>query len=655
MVLRIPEIPDTGFELTQFRSSASKLLDYRCKPLHLWWNGPEWLESDTTLWPTWNVPAVNKEILEKIQSETKGPSTLYETATVANDSKQADTETSPFGIIVEIYSSFFKILRITAYANRFIQKLRKQSQNQGIPTSEEMETSTTLWIKYLQNKHYIDVTSKMLKKQVTNNQLNPKLDSDGVVRCYGRFNNAAWDPGTITPVLLPREERLVQLMIEDYHKKLFHAGVNHTLSQIRMKYWIEKGRAEVKKVLRQCKICRKYQGGPFKMPQMSPWPKEKLTRSLPFQHTGLDYFGPLYIKKSNGEKQKVWVCLFTCVVVRAIHLEIVDDLTAEQFLLALRRFIARRGKPVKITSDNAGQFKLAKSTLELAWENVVKSPEVESDVSEIGIKWSFIIELSPWMGGFYERLVGSSKIALKKSIGKRCLTSLQLQTFLTETEAVLNSRPLVFMGDNLEDGYPITPTHFLSPNTKAGTPKLENEEEIKDPNFEPHAPTSKEVLLNSWKRGQRLLESFWKTWKEDYLLSLRERSRRTLKGPRIESSESPIIGTVVQVKEDLPRGSWKIGKIVELIKSNDGLVRAARVLLPTKTVINRSLKLLYPLECETEEIGETIKDNHNQLTKNDNATEIQTNSETTNNKPKVKRTAAKEARDKILEQSILDE
>jgi len=222
--------------------------------------------------------------------------------------------------------------------------------------------------------------------------------------------------------------------------------------------------------------------------------------------------------------------------------------------LALRRFIARRGKPVKITSDNAGQFKLAKSTLELAWENVVKSPEVESDVSEIGIKWSFIIELSPWMGGFYERLVGSSKIALKKSIGKRCLTSLQLQTFLTETEAVLNSRPLVFMGDNLEDGYPITPTHFLSPNTKAGTPKLENEEEIKDPNFEPHAPTSKEVLLNSWKRGQRLLESFWKTWKEDYLLSLRERSRRTLKGPRIESSESPTIGTVVQVKEDLPFG-----------------------------------------------------------------------------------------------------
>jgi len=382
---------------------------------------------------------------------------------------------------------------------------------------------------------------------------------------------------------------------------------------------------------------------------------QKLTRSLPFQHTGLDYFGPLYIKKSNGEKQKVWVCLFTCFVVRAIHLEIVDDLTAEQFLLALRRFIARRGKPVKITSDNAGQFKLAKSTLELAWENVVKSPEVESDVSEIGIKWSFIIELSPWMGGFYERLVGSSKIALKKSIGKRCLTSLQLQTFLTETEAVLNSRPLVFMGDNLEDGYPITPTHFLSPNTKAGTPKLESEEEIKDPNFEPHAPTSKEVLLNSWKRGQRLLESFWKTWKEDYLLSLRERSRRTLKGPRIESSESPTIGTVVQVKEDLPRGSWKIGKIVELIKSNDGLVRAARVLLPTKTVINRSLKLLYPLECETEEIGETIKDNHNQLTKNDNATEIQTNSETTNNKPKVKRTAAKEARDKILEQSILDE
>ena len=103
------------------------------------------------------------------------------------------------------------------------------------------------------------------------------------------------------------------------------------------------------------------------MPPMSPWPKNKLTQSAPFKHTGLDYFGPLYVKSQNREKKKVWVCLFTCVVERAVHLEIVDDLTAEEFLLALRRVIARRGNPSKIISDNAAQFKLSKSTIDDAW------------------------------------------------------------------------------------------------------------------------------------------------------------------------------------------------------------------------------------------------------------------------------------------------
>ena len=106
------------------------------------------------------------------------------------------------------------------------------------------------------------------------------------------------------------------------------------------------------------------------MPSMSPWPSNKVIRSLPFQYTGLDYFGPLYIKHINyADSRKVWVCLFTCVAVRAIHLEIVADLSAEEFLLALRHFHARRGKPQQIVLDNAPQFKLTKSSVEVAWEN----------------------------------------------------------------------------------------------------------------------------------------------------------------------------------------------------------------------------------------------------------------------------------------------
>ena len=92
-----------------------------------------------------------------------------------------------------------------------------------------------------------------------------------------------------------------------------------------------------------------------------------MIRSLPFQYTGLAYFDPLYIKCGNhADRRKVWVCLFTCVTVRAIHLEIVADLSAEEFLLGLRRFIARWGKPQQIILDNAPQFKLAKSSVDVA-------------------------------------------------------------------------------------------------------------------------------------------------------------------------------------------------------------------------------------------------------------------------------------------------
>ena len=129
------------------------------------------------------------------------------------------------------------------------------------------------------------------------------------------------------------------------------------------------------------------------MPAMSLLSKNKLTRSTPFQYTGLGYIDPLYAKDHNQEKKKVWVCLFTCVVVRAIHLKIVADLTPEEFLMALTRFIVRRGKTNEIISDNAAQFKLSKSTINIVWEKIVKDRTVQSYISERGIKWKFIIEL----------------------------------------------------------------------------------------------------------------------------------------------------------------------------------------------------------------------------------------------------------------------
>ena len=160
------------------------------------------------------------------------------------------------------------------------------------------------------------------------------------------------------------------------------------------------GRTAVKTVLSRCLTCIRFQGGPYKVKPISPWPKSRITTSSPFTITDIDYFRPLLIKY-NGVQKNVWTCLFTCTAIRVVHLEVVEDMPAEHFLKVLRRFVRRRGKPDEIISlfifisDNAIQFKAAKNTIDIVWRNIVKDPQVQSYVSENRINWKFIIELSP--------------------------------------------------------------------------------------------------------------------------------------------------------------------------------------------------------------------------------------------------------------------
>ena len=150
-------------------------------------------------------------------------------------------------------------------------------------------------------------------------------------------------------------------------------------------------------------MCQQSEGGTFKILKMPPWPKERVIQSVPFEYTGVDYFGPMYIKYYNAEAtqiespatKKVWICLFTCFAVRAIHLELAEDMTTEEFLLCLRRFIARRGRPKQILSDNAKHFKTAKKVLDDISKNVITSDKVSNNK---GIEWKFIVDLASWMG-----------------------------------------------------------------------------------------------------------------------------------------------------------------------------------------------------------------------------------------------------------------
>ena len=164
----------------------------------------------------------------------------------------------------------------------------------------------------------------------------------------------------------------------------------------------------------------------------------------------------------------------------------------------------------------------------------------------------------------------------------------------------MNSRPLVYVGDDIASNICLTPAHFLTLNPKTGIP-CNDEEGIttEDPEYLPNISNA-EILLQTWKKGQKHLDAFWKAWRNDYLLSLRERMAYKLKEGRIQHNKEPQVGDVVLVKDDLPRGSWKIGRICELRTSQDGQIRSGRVLLPNKKTLNRPLNLLYPIECSKE-------------------------------------------------------
>lgn len=320
------------------------------------------------------------------------------------------------------------------------------------------------------------------------------------------------------------------------------------------------------------------------MPPVAPLPKERVTMSKPFTYTGVDYLGPIYIR-TEGEMEKRWACLYTCLAVRAVHLEVVTNLTAEECLLAMRRFIATRGTPEMILSDNATCFKLTAEVME------------EQFCIKNKIKWKFIVELAPWFGGVYERLIGLVKHCLKRTIDKHILNEGQLRTIVKEIEAVLNCRPLTSVGKDIE--HILTPADFL----RVGGPLML--EEANEKGEIPQGTVSKEDLIQGWKKGQHVLNEFRHMFINQYLPTLRERYNKEPKNMRIKL---PEVGDVVQIKDEGPRVKWKVGKITELIQSNDMEVRAAKVEVGKK-VYTRSVVHLYPLEIW--EQGHTDSGNKN--------------------------------------------
>ncbi|XP_053686295.1 uncharacterized protein LOC128735835 [Sabethes cyaneus] len=297
--------------------------------------------------------------------------------------------------------------------------------------------------------------------------------------------------------------------------------------------------------------------------QMGDLPAARVRISRPFAKTGVDYFGPVYLR--DGRKRstvKGYGAVFVCMCTKAVHLELVTDLSTERFLQALRRFIARRGRSTDIYSDNGTNFVGARNHIKELFKMFNDREYRESVTKECakeGMQWHFNPPSAPHFGGLWEAAVRSAKHHLLRVIGDSTLTFEDFNTLLVQVEACLNSRPLTQLSDDPMDLRPLTPGHFLTGGSLQSLP-------------EPDFSNIKVNRLKRWQLVQRQLQDFWKRWRTEYLAQLQGRTKNWEPPTKVDVGKLVIIADSNQ-----PPTRWKMGRIHKLHPGPDDIVRVVTI------------------------------------------------------------------------------
>jgi hypothetical protein len=226
--------------------------------------------------------------------------------------------------------------------------------------AESLNEAENIWIKFVQATSFKDEIQRLNSRNEGMNQLINQLalflDKKGVIRCQGRLENTNLPHETKRPILLPSKHRFIELIIEEEHQRVHHNGIKETLNCIRERFWILRGRGSVKRIVRRCTICKKFEGKSFSTPIEPSLPSCRVSDEPPFSNVGIDFAGPLLVTEKE-HIDKTYICLFTCASTRGVHLELLRNLSTDMFLQAFRRFVSRRGVPNKVITNNAKTFK----------------------------------------------------------------------------------------------------------------------------------------------------------------------------------------------------------------------------------------------------------------------------------------------------------
>ncbi|XP_062563505.1 uncharacterized protein LOC134226611 [Armigeres subalbatus] len=350
------------------------------------------------------------------------------------------------------------------------------------------------------------------------------------------------------------------------------------LSVLRLRFWPLGGRSVIRNIVHRCQKC--FRCKPTSVQQfMGDLPAARVTVSRPFSDAGVDYFGPVYLRPiPRRATVKAYVAVFVCLCTKAVHLELVSDLSTDRFLQALRRFVARRGLCTNIYSDNGTNFVGARNQLKDLLK-LLKSNDHNSAVSKecakVGIQWHFIPPSAPHFGGLWEAAVRSTKHHLLRVIGESPVSPEDFTTLLTQVEACLNSRPLTPLSDDPNDLEPLTPAHFLIGTSLLSIP-------------EPELGSLPNNRLNALQLIQKRLQDFWKRWRREYLCQLQSRNKRFKSGIQIE------VGKLVVIKDDnQPPMKWRMGRISDIHPGSDGIVRVVTLKTANGSLIRPIEKLCF--------------------------------------------------------------
>ena len=517
------------------------------KESRIWWHGPHWLSLEQSHWPT------------ELLLETTDVGTERKKSTIVMKVSQEATLGMSNLVDISRFSSLDCLLKVTCWVLRFIANLKAKKKNEKLALGEieasELLIAEKIWIVDVQNQMQKEEGFKQLA-------LNLGIVKEGdVLRCKGRLGNSDLSVEAKSPIILPKDHKLTELICLECHKTVHHNGLRATLAKLRSQYWVPRGRQYVKKLLRACGKCIRAEGKSYPPAQVGGLPSFRVRETLPFANVGVDFAGPLFYKATTGDMKTCYIVLFVCCTSRALHLDLIEDLTGPTFICSLRRFSARRGTPDIINSDNAKTFKFTRKFL----DKLSCDYSFLSFLQSKRIQWIFNLERSPWWGGHFERLVGSTKRCLKKVLGNAKLKFDELLTVLIEIECTLNNRPLTYIYDEV-DCQPLTPSHLMYGrrlmNLAEGANGVSN-------GFEEDESNHTKRFLYLMKK----LNHFWSRWRREYLVDLREMHKNN----GIKESDIAI-GDVVLIKEDnVKRGQWKMGVVNDLIKGKDGITRGAKV------------------------------------------------------------------------------